>query len=81
MFIPTIIALLFCISTVSINALEHCSGASAESQDEFKWKYDTAPIVAYGLVSDLKNNLATFQVSCILKGQLPVSTVELSQIG
>jgi len=80
MFFSTTIALFFCIFSVSINGLERCPGASNESQDDFKWKYDSAPIVAYGTVSDVKNNIATLKISCVIKGQLPVSTVELTQL-
>jgi hypothetical protein len=66
---------------VSIYGLERCPGASKESQEDFKWKYDVAQIVAYGTVSNVQKNTATLQVSCTLKGQLPVSTVELTQLG
>jgi len=79
MLFNTIIALLFCISAVSINALERCPGASSESQEDFKWKYDAAPIVAYGSVSDVKDKTVTLKISCTLKGPLPVSTVDLQQ--
>jgi hypothetical protein len=79
MLFSTTIALLFCISAVSINALERCPGVSNESQEDFKWKYDAAPIVAYGSVSDIKDKIVTFKVSCTLKGQLTVSSVELQQ--
>jgi hypothetical protein len=65
---------------VSIYGLERCPGASKESQEDFKWKYDVAQIVAYGTVSNVQKNTATLQVSCTLKGQLPVSTVELTQL-
>jgi len=54
MFSSTTIALLFCISIANINALERCPGASNESQEDFKWKKDAAPIVAYGTVTDVK---------------------------
>jgi len=80
MFVRTTIALFFCILAVSINGLERCPGASSESYEDFKWKYDAAPIVAYGTVSDVKNNIATLKISCVIKGQLPVSTVELTQL-
>jgi len=83
MFFTTIIALLFCISAGNINGLEHCPGVSSESQEDFKWKYDAAPIVAYGTVTEIKNNNAKLEVKlevkCTLKGQLTVSTLELSQ--
>jgi hypothetical protein len=72
--------LLFCISAVSINALERCPGVSNDSQEDFKYKYDAAPIVAYGTVSNVQKTTATLTVSCTLKGQLPVSTVELTQL-
>jgi hypothetical protein len=81
MLFSTIIALFFCIFAVNINGLEKCPGASSESQDDFKWKYDAAPIVAYGTVTDVKNNIATLKISCALKGPLLVSTVELTQLG
>jgi len=79
MLFSTTIALLFCFSAVSIHALERCPGPSNESQEEFKWKYDSAPIVAYGTVSDVKDKIATLKVTCTLKGQLSVSSVELQQ--
>jgi hypothetical protein len=79
MLFSTTIALLFCISAVSINALERCPGVSNDSQEDFKYKYDAAPIVAYGTVSEVKDKLVTLKVSCTLKGSLPVSTVELQQ--
>jgi hypothetical protein len=80
MLFRTTIVLFLCIFTVSINGLERCPGVSSESQEDFKWKYDAAPIVAYGTVSDVKNNIATLKISCTLKGQLLVSTVELTQL-
>lgn len=80
MFYKTILTLIFCIFAVNINALERCPGASNESQDDFKVKYDTAPIVAYATVTDIKNNLASLKISCTLKGSLPVSTVEVTQL-
>jgi len=72
--------LLFCIFAANINALERCPGPAIDSQEDFQWKYTAAPIVAYGTVTDVKNNMVTLKISCTLKGQLPVSTVELSQI-
>jgi len=80
MFVRTTIALFFCILAVSINGLERCPGASSESHEDFKYKYDAAPIVAYGTVSDVKGTIATLKISCTLKGQLPASTVELIQL-
>jgi len=80
MLFSTTIALLFCIFAANTNALEHCRGPSSDSQEDFQWKYNAAPIVAYGTVTDAKNNMVTLKVSCTLKGQLPVSTVELSQL-
>ncbi len=80
MLYSTTIALLFCMFAVSIHGLEKCPGASNESQEDFKWKYDAAPIVAYGTVSNVQKTTATLTVSCTLKGQLPVSTVELTQL-
>jgi len=74
-----IIALLFCIFTVNIYGLEHCSGPAEDSLAEFKVKYDAAPIVAYGIVTDVKSNTATFKVNCTIKGHLPIPTLELSQ--
>jgi len=79
MIFPTILALLFCISAASINGLEHCQGASSDSQDDFKWKHEAAPIVAYVTVTDIKNNNAKLEVKCLLKGQLTVSTLEVPQ--
>lgn len=76
----TIFALMFCMFAVSINGLERCPGASSESQEDFKIKYDTAPIVAYATVTNLKNNLVTLQINCTLKGSLPVSLVEVTQL-
>jgi hypothetical protein len=80
MLFSTTIALFFCIFAVNINGLERCPGVSNDSQDDFKWKYDSAPIVAYGTVTDVKNNIATLKISCTLKGSLVVSTVELTQL-
>lgn len=80
MLFSTTIALCFCIFAVSINGLERCPGASSDSQDDFKWKYDAAPIVAYGTVSEVKANTVTLKISCTLKGQLPLSTIELGQL-
>jgi len=80
MLFSTSIAVFFCIFAVNINGLERCPGASSDSQEDFKLKYDTAPIVAYGTVSDVKNNIATLKISCALKGQLTVSTVEVTQL-
>jgi hypothetical protein len=80
MLFSTTIGLVFCIFVVSINGLERCPGASNESQEDFKWKYDTAPIVAYGTVSDVKNTLVSFKISCVLKGQIIVPTVEVTQL-
>lgn len=79
MLFGTTIAVLFCISAVSISALEKCPGAASDSQEEFKWKYDTAPIVVYGTVSDVKNNMVTLTITCTLKGALPLTKVEVSQ--
>jgi hypothetical protein len=80
MLFSTTIALFFCIFAVSIHGSERCPGASNESQEDFKDKFDAAPIVAYGSVTGVKSNTATLKISCTLKGQLPVSTVELSQL-
>jgi len=79
MFFTTIIALLFCISAGNINGLEHCPGVSSESQEDFKWKYDAAPIVAYGTVSEIKNKDVKLDIKCTLKGTFTVSTIEVSQ--
>jgi len=79
MIFPTILALLFCISAGSINGLEHCQGPSNESQDDFKWKHDAAPIVAYVTATEVKNNNAKLEVKCLLKGQLTVSTLDVPQ--
>jgi hypothetical protein len=80
MLFSTTITLFFCIFAVSINGLEKCPGASNDSQDDFKSKYDAAPIVAYGIVTDVKANVATLKISCSLKGQVLASTVELTQL-
>jgi hypothetical protein len=80
MLYSTTLAVVFCMLAVSIHGLEQCPGASSESQEEFKWKYDAAPIVVYGTVSNVQKNVATLTVSCTLKGQFTVSTVELTQL-
>jgi len=79
MFLPTTIALLLCLSTASIFALEKCPGASNDAYEEFEWKYASAPIVAYGTVSSVNNNIVTFKVICSIKGQLSGQTLELTQ--
>lgn len=81
MFSRTIIALSLVILAVNIHGLEKCSGPSSDSHEEFKWKYDAAPIVAYGEVTSVQKDTATLTVKCTLKGSLPVSTVELTQLG
>jgi len=80
MLFSTTIALLFCLSAVSIHALEKCPGASSDSQDDFQSKFDAAPIVIYGTVSEIKNTDVTLKVNCVLKGSVPVSTVEVPQL-
>ena len=80
MISSTTFAVVFCMLAVSIYGLEQCPGASSDSQDDFKWKYDAAPIVVYGTVSNVQKNVATLTVSCALKGQITVSTVELTQL-
>lgn len=79
------IAVLFlalCLSLTSIQGAEQCPGASPmDSQEDFKWKYDAASIVAYGTVMEVKNNVAKFQVSCVLKGAMPQLTIDLPQLG
>jgi len=79
MLFSTTIALFFCIFAVSIHGSERCPGASNESQEDLKWKYDAAPIVAYGTVTSVEKNTVKLTVNCSLKGQLPVSIVELTQ--
>jgi len=81
MYFSTIIALLFCISAVSINGLETCKGPSTDAADDFKPKYEAAPIVVYGTVSDIKDKEVTLKVNCSLKDPLPVTSVEVQQFG
>ena len=80
--IASFLAVVLCVSAVSINAAERCPGASlAESQEDFKWKYDSVPIVAYGSVMAVQNNVAKFQIRCVLKGQLSLPSLDLPQLG
>ncbi|UJR15992.1 hypothetical protein I4U23_002911 [Adineta vaga] len=78
-FIATI-AIFFCISAVSIHAAEKCPGSSVDSQEDFKWKYDAAPIVVYGTASEVRNNLVSFTIKCLLKGSLTAAKLELPQL-
>lgn len=81
MFYRTIIALFIGILTVNIHAAEKCPGVSNDSIEDFKDKYDLAPIVVYGKVTGVEKDIATLEVKCTLKGALPVSTLELTQRG
>jgi len=59
--------------------LEKCPGPDNESLEEFKGKYDLSPIVAYGTVSKVLNDIVTLQISCVLKGKMNTLTIEVSQ--
>lgn len=74
------IALFFCLSVVSIHALEKCPGAARDSQEDFQWKFDAAPIVVFGTVSDVRSNMASFTINCVLKGSLSLNKLELAQM-
>jgi len=80
MHLTVTIALLFCISAISINALETCPGPAIDSQEDFKVKYDAAPIVIYGNVINVKDTAVTLTVTCTLKGSLSVTKIEASQL-
>ncbi|CAF1206225.1 unnamed protein product [Adineta ricciae] len=73
------LALVFCISAVSVRALELCKGSSDDAQEEFQWKLNNAPIVVYGTATEVKNQNVTFTISCVLKGSLPVNKIYLGQ--
>lgn len=75
------IAVIVCLSIFQLHAAEKCPGpALSESQDDFKWKFDAAPIVAYGTADSVTNNVAKFQIRCLLKGQVPVTELDLPQL-
>jgi len=80
MFYRLTFAFIFCILAVSAQNLEKCTGPASDSQEDFKWKYDAAPIVAFGKVAEVRNTKVIFTVSCTLKGDLPLSTLELDQL-
>jgi len=80
MFLPTTIALLLCLSTASIFALDKCPGAANDAYEDFEWKYAAAPMIAYGTASSVNNNVVTFKVICSVKGELTTGqTLELAQ--
>jgi hypothetical protein len=82
MFLFNIIAIIIVNLFVNIHALVHCPGSSLiESQEEFKGKYDTASIVAYGKVLNVSDNIAKFQVNCLLNGSLSIWDLDLIQSG
>ena len=82
MMFTSFLAVVLCVSAVSVNAADRCPGASlADSQEDFKFKYDAAPVVAYGAVSAVRNNVATFQIRCVIKGQLSLPSLDLPQLG
>ncbi|CAF0957826.1 unnamed protein product [Adineta steineri] len=80
MHLTITLALLFCISAVTINAAETCQGPAIDSQEDFKWKYDEAPIVIYANVVSVKDALVTITVNCTLKGSLDTARIEVSQL-
>lgn len=80
MFSRFAIAFLCCIVAVNAQNLQKCPGPASDSQEDFQWKYDAAQIVAFGKAMEVNKNKVTFAVSCTLKGDLPVSTLELDQL-
>jgi len=81
MFYRLAIALVFCFVAVNsqVQSLQRCTGPASDSQDDFELKYNAAPIVAFGKVTEVKGNKATFTVSCTLKGDLSVSLITFEQ--
>lgn len=77
----TFIIFLCCSSIASLHALIPCPGASDRSQENFPWKYKASPIVAYGMVSEVRDTAATFEVRCTIKGQLTESIIKFIQPG
>lgn len=83
MFYRLAIALVFCF--VAVNSqnpnsnLLKCTGPASDSHEDFEWKYNAAPIITFGKVTEVKGNKATFVVSCTLKGDLPVSSITFEQ--
>ena len=77
----SIITVIVCLSVFQLHAAEKCPGpALSESQEDFKWKFDAAPIVAYGTVASVTNNVAKFQITCLLKGQVPLAELDVPQL-
>lgn len=79
MYFSSTIALLFCLTIHQSHAAVTCPGATSKMSDEdFKWKYEAASIVAYGSVLEVTNNVAKFMVFCNLKSHLPLPEVNLT---
>jgi len=64
----------------NINALEHCPGISADSQEDLLWPFNASSIVVYGTVTEVNNNTVTLKISCRLKGQLTEPIIQLNQV-
>ena len=79
MFSRPLLAFIVCCVLQRANALEQCQGAADDSHEDFAWKYNASSIVAYGTVSQVTDNVVTFQVSCTLKGQLTETTIQFNQ--
>ena len=79
MFSLPILAFIVCGVLQSAHALEQCPGAADDSHEDFAWKYNASSIVAFGTVSQVTDNVVTFQVSCTLKGQLTETTIQFNQ--
>jgi len=77
MFSDMITVYLFCFLITNIKALETCPGPSADSQEDLPWKFSTSSIVVYGKVREVNGNTVTLKISCLLKGQLTESTIQL----
>ena len=77
----TFTVFLVCFSAVSLQALNPCPGASGNSQEGFPGKFNTSPIVAYGIVSEVRDTEVAFKVRCTIKGQLTDSIIKFTQPG
>ena len=77
----SLIATIVCLTIFQLSTAEKCPGPGlTDLQESFKQKFDEASIVAYGTVSSVTNNVAKFQINCLLKGLVPLPELELTQM-
>lgn len=73
---------LACLVITIAQAAEKCPTTSPnQSNGDLSSKYAAVPIVAYGTVVSVANNVVKFQPSCTLKGQLSPLDLDLTQPG